>query len=277
MTFRPRTKELIITSKVRFPDFREDFKRYLEYQLSIPIFSRQTKLAVDRIKHEDGKIEDLVEIIDRDPGLVVEIIKLANSAAFGDKPPVTSTKQAVLRMGADNVLAAAISHGALTNLPESLSEELRGHSFWTGVFVKLLTVGTKLDHEMLYTASLLHDIGLTIMLSFLISKHSPLFANAGCIDEVASFGLTHAEVGYIFLTKIGFPDQIRNIVRSHHNHEEHSQDTNLLTIQLAEALAAKKLGSCPDNIETIVSIDVAATKLSPPSSIEKILQLSGVS
>ena len=274
MTYRPKLKELIISSKMKLPNFTDDFNEYLALQKSMPILSKDTKNVIDKLQYENTKIQEIIEVIDRDPGLAIEIIKLANSAAFQDKSPVSSIKQAVLRLGTLNVLATTISYGLMSKLPDSIAGQLRSHSFWCGVFSKCLATGTNMDSDMLYTSGLLHDIGIVIMLQFLSKIHYPLFENVGCINETDVFGINHAEAGAIFLESINIPKNVCDIVRNHHNNL--STKREIIVVSLAESLSSKKNGSCPDDVSSLIDIKEASEIVSSPS-IKKILQIAEAS
>ena len=86
---------------------------------------------------EDASIEDLAEIISRDPVLSAKLLKLANSAVFRRGAEVASLEMAAMRLGMKTVKLMALSFSLSNDLPRTG----KGSGFdYTGHWKRSLTM-----------------------------------------------------------------------------------------------------------------------------------------
>jgi c-di-GMP phosphodiesterase len=89
----------------------------------VPVGSLTTLAAVARMQGAGATVEELEEVIDRDLGLSVKLLRYINSAYFGMRSNITSIRQAVMMLGARGVsrwaMMVALTGG--TAAPQELS------------------------------------------------------------------------------------------------------------------------------------------------------------
>ena len=134
---------------------------------SLPdVYIRVTEL----LENESSTGMKIGEAVQSDPALTARILKLINSAYYGLQNPVTSIPQAVTLLGRQqlkqvllgSVLAGVFKDFDITAFP------LR--DFWQHC-IKTAIIGRQLgmqnarviDHEVFFTAGLLHDIGWLVI------------------------------------------------------------------------------------------------------------------
>jgi putative nucleotidyltransferase with HDIG domain len=175
---------------------------------------------------ENASGKDLVEVVEHDQSLTSKILRLANSAFFGQSRQVATIPRAVVLLGFSTVRNLALSVKVWEALGNGVSkahlEELWGHSVAVAVATKHLTARLRAgDPDEAFTSGLLHDVGrLVIAMRFKEHYWQAVggAAERGPVETVesATFGVDHAEVGGWMLEAWNLPPGIVEAVRLHH-------------------------------------------------------------
>ncbi len=70
------------------------------------------------------------------------------------------------------------------------------------------------DEDALYLAGLMHDIGKTVLVDFLVKEASTIE------EELAQLGTDHTTIGELVLSKWSVANHITDAVRSHHSNSK---------------------------------------------------------
>jgi HD-like signal output (HDOD) protein len=187
---------------------------------------------------------DLVQVLERDPGISSKALKAANSAFFGTPQSITSLKAAIVRLGNHNVSRIALS----TSLGASGSPQWA--DFWKhsiGVAMlsrhigKFTGASTAQEEEELFSMGLLHDLGVLIELgsgeftrveqtlragSMTIPQAGTTNAETGMTLSEAEnmvFGFDHGRLGRVVAELWNFPGDLVDAI-AHHHQPEASKD-----------------------------------------------------
>jgi putative nucleotidyltransferase with HDIG domain len=197
----------------------------------------------------DISVAQIEAILGQDPGLMANILRLANSAYFGMPSKVGSIKQAVLRLGLKRLVQIVIAScvSAIMDKPVTGYDlppgDLWHHSVGVTVaaegLMKELNIKTS---EEIFTAALLHDVGKLVVGEFIDNNIRQIedstsqgisFAKA----ESKVLGTNHADIGAQILNRWSLPPVIVNAVRWHHSPESaDSTDMMLDIIHVANVL-----------------------------------------
>lgn len=197
----------------------------------------------------------LSEVIETDPGLTLNILRLANTPLFGGVAQIESVRQAVVQLGADRVLQMAIAIGIAPRAVKPVrgygleQGELLRHSLAVGVGAEALAkeLGiTPPTHT--FTAGLLVNIGKMVMGEFLELDEEAIIAMAH--EEMVPFeeaeqrilGISHSEVGAVLLKYWGIPESIITVVRYHLRPEDYPQDDMALNLVHMGDIIARMTG-----------------------------------
>jgi putative nucleotidyltransferase with HDIG domain len=190
---------------------------------TIPAVLTRVLGLVDR---EDTSTRDLVTLIEHDQALTGKMLRLANSAFFGQSRRVATIPRAVMLLGFSTVRNLALGVKVWdTVAPGVPAEQLRAlwrHAVMVAVGSKILTAKLAAgDADEAFTAGLLHDVGRLLLASRFKDAYWKATAGAEATDaivdvEQASFGVQHAEVGGWLLEAWGLPPSIVDAARSHH-------------------------------------------------------------
>ncbi|MCC6797147.1 MAG: HDOD domain-containing protein [Candidatus Hydrogenedentes bacterium] len=200
----------------------------------------------------DAQIEDVQRTVEYDPGLVTNLLRLANSAYFGTGGAINSVREAVVRLGFKRVFQIAMT-SAVAPIAQ---KEIRGydlprngllrHSAATALAVEYLPKRLSMRvPDATYTAGLLHDLGKIVLGTYLEINSAPIVIKAYResisfeIAEQMVLGTDHAEVGAALLEYWKLPQVVIDSVRWHHdpNKYPHEDKTVVDLVHLGEHVA----------------------------------------
>ncbi|BAT71444.1 metal dependent phosphohydrolase [Thermosulfidibacter takaii ABI70S6] len=180
---------------------------------------------------------DLEKFISVDQVLTAEILKLANSPLYAPRTPIVSLRHAISYLGMANIRSLALMV-AIRSLYSSQKDKdvmaaLWKHAAASAVVARNLALSlknVKLNIEEMFTLGLLHDFGKVVLLKFYHDRYHPLVEKVkeGSTNfysaEKKEFGISHAEVGAMVLSKWGLPIDIVNTVGKHHGEPENEME-----------------------------------------------------
>ncbi len=204
------------------------------------------------LKNRNLMNSDVVEVIRHDPDLTAQILRLSNSASYGDDPCGT-LEEAVLRLGynliQEKVMAITFGQLSLVSLSDYGIDpvELWRHSIKSAIAAKILAPMSqklKLDTSACYVAGLLHDIGKSVLnvttrrevgkIRLVMEQEGLSWSDA----ELMVLGADHAEIGGLLLERWFFPEEIVSAVRYHNDPELDTQSHGLAKlVHVASACA----------------------------------------
>jgi putative nucleotidyltransferase with HDIG domain len=166
---------------------------------------------------------DLIEVIERDQVLTGKILRLANSAFFGQSRRVATIPRAVVLLGFSTVRNLALSvkvwDAMSAGIPRGRVEELWAHSVATAIVTKNLTARLRAgDPDEAFTAGLMHDVGRLVLAMKFRDAYWTVVGDREPVEraEANAFGVDHAEVGGWMLEAWSLPPGIVEAVRLHH-------------------------------------------------------------
>ena len=138
-----------------------------------PLAMRLTELA----GRPDAEVDEVVELLRSDAALSAELLRRANSTAYGFSSRIDTLQQALVLLGFDELRRIALAAAAKEFAGPALqAPELRlcwRHSLAVALLAEELARGTAISPERAYTAGLMHDIGRL----GLLTAHPSDFAN----------------------------------------------------------------------------------------------------
>jgi putative nucleotidyltransferase with HDIG domain len=182
------------------------------------------------------EITTLEKHLSADPSLAVKLLKLSNSAFYGQKKSVSTLKQAILIIGFHTlrslVVAASIHNLYGKKGKDSIENKLWEHSLATAIACRLLALKIRhMQFEEIFMAGLLHDIGKLVMNQKLGENYENICRKVEsehlCFhnEEEQAFGFTHCDVGMMLLSKWNLPQGMINAVYKHHNSDMEMERT----------------------------------------------------
>lgn len=226
-------------------------EKILRKVAQLPPFPVVVQRALQLVADPNSSAQDVVDVIQYDQSITVDVLKLCNSAYFGLRRKVHSLREALVLVGFNQlfgiVLGRQCSH--LYGKPHAGYDLQRGELWRHSVAAALLSgiISKRLNRQpspVLFTATLLHDIGKVILSEFvkdyfddiarLVEGRSISFSDA----EKEILGIDHAQLGGRIITEWKFPKVIVSSVRYHHTPFSTSeQDETVRLTHLCDVIA----------------------------------------
>ncbi len=197
-------------------------------------------------------VKEIEALIAYDPAIAAKILRMANSVYYGRQYGVRTVREAILLLGDKRLLQVVIAACATLYYGPGNSQDERDlweHSVNTALLSEIIARLTQRTAVLtLYTASLLHDIGNTILnLYAKIYLHSSLRQIRGETEAITTerraLGIDHQELGAIIARNWKFPPEIVSAIENHHNPEragKYEEIASLVYIANKMAIAFSK-------------------------------------
>ncbi|MEH6823289.1 MAG: HDOD domain-containing protein [Motiliproteus sp.] len=183
------------------------------------------------IESESASIDDIGAVINHDPALSAQLLKLVNSAFYGFPSQVDSVSRAVNLIGTSQLRSLIFASSAADTFNNISSDLIDMNSFWhrsvyCGLIAKKLASATQRSKgEPQFLTGLLHDIGRLILMSRLPTEYEELLQASKARDaklamlEHEWLGFSSAELGAALLEHWRLPPQLWMPVKFQHNPE----------------------------------------------------------
>ncbi len=217
----------------------------------LPITVQKLLVALN---DENMDFNEIASTIEYDGAITSNILRTANSAAFGGRTQIEHVRDAVVRLGTITLLDILLM-GHLRSMQATVSiynlaeDELWLHGAAASLAVKAIMKETRNRKipEATTIAALIHDIGKLIMVRYFGSDMDKIFekcseASLTFVEaERELFGCDHAEVGGAIARKWSFPEPITVAIERHHEVEPIDPDLMLDSVMLANQ-TSKNIG-----------------------------------
>ena len=220
----------------------------INYEL--PAFSATANQLVSEINAPEVKTPRVLELIEYEPIISAQILKIANSPLFGSSRPITTIGHAVVILGFRSVSqhAIAAATGELFNSEGGSCVATRKQTYTQSLAVA--TVGRAIAQQLnlgfpdeAFMCGVLHDIGKLVLLEnegeryeSILQQHREFETPAA---ETEAFGVTHPTIGKCCGNAWGLPGAI-NLAIANHHHGIHEVSDPLSTAMVLANYYARK-------------------------------------
>lgn len=192
----------------------------LESGYSLPGLSPVALRLIEMASDDKASVDDLVNIIEKDPPLALRLLKLANSAFFASLQPTTTLHHAVIKIGFQRLRIMALSISLRDTFPMGKIGPLDYEIFWRTSLYRAIIAKSIAEHqkavnpEEAFISGLLMEIGILIFFDiFIKGKDESIKIDMEPLKnlllwEKVKFGLDHRDVGAAALKYWNFPENI---------------------------------------------------------------------
>ena len=237
---------------------------------NLPVFNSVAVRLQQTLTRHDFTIEDVLELISEDQSLASKILKVANSSYYAGLSKVAIIKDAIVRLGAQeiaNMAMMASQYETYQSSNEILNQKmvaLWGHALSCAVGAKWIArkAGYPAIAAEAFMGGLLHDIGklalLKVMDDIIRSGESSIILAEALVDEILIS--LHEEVGYNLMRSWNLPESYAAISVYHHKQDFDNSNILLVSVRLAN-MTCKKVGKdiIPDEEISLVSLPEVQT------------------
>ncbi len=221
------------------PEFIQDVKQTI--RSSIPSSAEIVGEVIRTIYDKSSSAKDLAEIIERDPLITVEIIKVANSAYYASSSEIDSIQRAIVILGFDAIKELVTTVATVHyffNPNSDLVVDRAGlwlHSVGTAKAAQLVAEKVQYDRtDVVYTAALLHDIGKIVLailypnyyhdiMKLAAKKNMPII-----LAERKILNADHCMIGKLLFDIWNLPKHVTTAMSFHHEPMEAPSESQAL-------------------------------------------------
>jgi HD-like signal output (HDOD) protein len=234
-------------------DIKKILKKVKELQPIPAMVHKVLSLAAD----PDCSIADLIALVQHDPAITANLLRICNSAHLGLAVKVDSVQQAVAILGLQQVVELVLSQ----NLTVHLTKAQKGYQMEKGDLWKQSVAAAMVARLLaerrdiyalpaIYTAALLKDIGKVVLHEYVANRLEKIqdmvvFKGFSFIEaEQACIGMDHATLGGVVAKEWNFSPHMVYMIENHHlNNSEARNDPATTTLYLAD-MVAMMVGTC---------------------------------
>lgn len=233
-------------------------RRLLSTQpIDLPVFHPIALRLQQLLETPDFSMAQVVSLANEDQSLAGQILKMANSTVYIGRVRTETIKDAVIRLGAQQVsnLAMAASQAGLhvskNQVINGFMQSLWLHSHACAVGSRWLArnAGYPQYADQAYMAGLLHDVGKLYLLKALERLNELGVAQAALEEDLLLeiFEELHVEQGCRLMEHWNMPKVYYNVVANHHDDNFDTTDTVLTVVRLVnKACRMKGIGLLSD-------------------------------
>jgi putative nucleotidyltransferase with HDIG domain len=207
----------------------EKIRREVEEIGALPTLPDIPTKILQLIAGEESSMEDISGIVERDPALTANILRVANSAYYGVREKVASLKLALAILGLNEIINIVTSISIVRMFPPRKAGDSFDHAkFWQHSF-GCATASQLIARELRFNvgdiefvAGLVHDIGKLIMDQHFHSslKEIQKLKETEGIPlleaEARVMGVDHATLGSWLAQRWYLPPSLIECIRYHH-------------------------------------------------------------
>ncbi|MEI6206864.1 MAG: HDOD domain-containing protein [Desulfuromonadales bacterium] len=230
----------------------ETVRRLLASQpIELPIFHPVALKLQKMLSDYDFTVDEVARVANEDMSLASQMLKIANSPMYVGRSKVATIKEAVIRLGAQQVInlvivaSQAAVHTSVNSALDHYMKQLWLHSHGCALGARWLahSCGMRGVADETYLAALLHDVGKLYLLKSIerlvgSGVISSMFDNDLIIDI---FDSMHVEQGYRLMQHWNFPVMYSDVIRDHHADQWDSVNKMLAIIRFVNC-ACRRVG-----------------------------------
>ena len=195
-----------------------------------PCFPATTTQLLALLRDPDTPVGDLSSSLQRDPGLVVRVLRLVNSAAFGLRRPVEDIGHAATILGRAQLEHLVLGVAVKSNLPSAPAPGFDASRFWYASFLRATLakdLASKLhpaDAPRSFAGGLLQDMAIPLLAHARTKEYGPLLeawhaGDAPHLHELEreALGWSHDEVGGYLAAEWELPESLASLIQGHHD------------------------------------------------------------
>jgi len=240
-------------------------------KLQLPIMPEASALLLSMTSSDDCTVQELTDVVQRDPLLAAHLLRIANSALYAPSYPASSLRLAIARLGILELRRVAITIACQARVFrlrgwEAKVEELFAHSLTTALYASEIAKLVRVGDDEAFLAGLLHDVGHAVVLQGLsdMEKVHDLTLPREVMIQLAEEH--HTRIGSRLVEQWGLSPRLVEVIARHHDVVE-KPSTSLAIVHLADTLA----DADPHKLETLEQDVVIAALGFGTAALEELI------
>lgn len=219
-------------------------------QFVLPSLPQVATKCLGLLRGADMSLRDAAKLMESDPVLTAQLLKVVNSAAMAGREPIRSLLQAVTRMGAQKLrsfLIEASARKVFESNDARIAQACAGlwqHAVAVAILCRDLVVFTGVgDPEFAYLGGLLHDIGKPVVAGMLLETERAIQGTRAQgmwisgDDWIGVVQRCHRRVGVALCERWQMPDVVCRSVADCEEYDNSDRTCVANVVRFANALA----------------------------------------
>jgi HD-like signal output (HDOD) protein len=221
------------------------------------------------MRGDDASATDLSALVHKDPGIAARVLRLANSATYAPRSPITTLPLAIARIGtralAAAIMAIALEEGVfhVPGFEAELASRWR-HSLGAACFAREVARARGRDADTAFLCGLLHRIGEPVLLQAALEEAPALgLPTKGPAARVRLFALA-GELAPLVGTSVGARWELPPVVVAAARHHDEPAAAGEHAVDCAVVFVARQLTTsalAPDESTPAVTPEAPAYAL----------------
>lgn len=241
---------------------------------TLPVLPAVYQKLCATLETPNSRLEDVVAVVERDPGVVARLLHIVNSAFFAAPRPLSTTMETIRYLGTSLLKSLLLTSEIFSSFDESklprgfALSDMQNHALLTAKLAQRIATDNK---DTALSAGLLHSVGKLIFADRMPEEWGKAFIQSkeeGAVlsnVEMEHFNTDYAQVGGYLLGLWGLPQEMVEAI-AYHNTPMQSGETGLglaATTHIASVLAAEalNLSGYALDAELLTSVPQIDTKL----------------
>ncbi len=223
---------------------------------SLPSQSGAYARVINELQSPEPSLRRIADAISEDIGMSAKILQLVNFSLFRSSKVVSSTLEAAMALGLDNLRLMVLSAGVFgQESDEPAMAGLWEHGRLVGTVAKAIALSQGRppeEAELCFTAGVLHDCGRLVLISHYAEEGQGSGTRSHLtVSERRRFGASHPQIGAYLLGLWGLPYPLIEAVAYHHHPDAFpgSGFTPLTAVHVAECLVPIEALAGEDQVE----------------------------
>jgi HD-like signal output (HDOD) protein len=188
-----------------------------------PLMPTTVREAMDLTRNPNSSFLGLSTVIEKDPPLTANLLKLANSPLYGARDRIGGLRMALTRIGLrglnEVLMIAAAAEVLVVPGDPGMTQRLQERAVGVALAANGIAHRCKLDDDAAFTAGVLHDVGWAIGFG-LMRRARRLLPDALKSDlplQREVIEQVHGELGLELAMAWGLPEATAQAIGFHHN------------------------------------------------------------
>ncbi|WP_289030655.1 HDOD domain-containing protein [uncultured Paraglaciecola sp.] len=212
--------------------------------------------AVIKIKQliddDAASLDDIAEVINYDPAIMTQVLKISNSALYKFPNTITTVSKAIQVIGTHSIYDLVLAYGVASAFKDIATDVIDLDKYWEesvfcGLLCKYLAdeLGLK-EPEKLFVCGLLHNLGELVMVQLNpenAKKCMDISSKRPLQQQKQHLGFSYVDISSRLLDLWGIPSDIVHIVESTHGAQQEPMTQEQQVIQLGYLLALNNINN----------------------------------
>ncbi len=221
----------------------------------LPVFNPVALEVQKLISDDQVPVSRIESTLLRDPALSAQVLRMANSSMYAGLSTVTTLRQALTRVGAQQVMRLVLA-AAQVSLYQSHHPLFKKHlsEMWKAAYASAIGaawIAHRSSHgemaEQAFVAGLLHNVGKLVVLRSIEKLVLDKGLEGPLPDAVAEemIEALHCEFGYELMQRWNLPEIYCVIGRDHHAEKCDTGNVLMVAVRLVDEVCRKMGIGCP--------------------------------